>query len=202
MIFKKRSTWSLFLVFLITLEKFASLRKTSYDFKQTLYTWFAKFFDVLTSLSFHSSDHDLALFLKCTFVGRILISLYVDDMIIISHDVDKIVVLKSNLTFHYEMKDLGALWYFLCIEVTSSLKGYLLSQSKYTIDILDQAHLIDTKTVDTSFKANVCYSSFDGNLLSNPTLYCIIVGSLVYLTIIRLDIAYVVHIVSLLLLLL
>ena len=199
-IFKKRSTWSLFLVFLITLEKFVGLRKTSYDFKQALYTWFAKFFDVLTSLSFHSSHHDLALFLKCTFGGRI--SLYVDDMIIISDDVDEILVLKSNLTFRYEMKDLGALWYFLCIEVTSFLKGYLLSQSKYTIDILNQAHLTDTKTVDTSFKANVCYSSSDGNLLSNPTLYCIIVGSLVYLTIIRLDITYVVHIVSLSLLLL
>ena len=90
----------------------------------------------------------------------------------------------------------------MCIEVTSFLKGYLLSQSKYTIDILNQAHLTDTKTVDTSFKANVCYSSSDGNLLSNPTLYCIIVGSLVYVTIIRLDIAYVVHIVSLSLLLL
>ena len=106
-IFKKRSTWSFFLVFLITLEKFVGLRKASYDFKQALYTWFAKFFDVLTSLSFHSSHHDLALFLKCTFGGRI--SLYVDDMIIISDDVDEIVVLKSNLTFRYEMKDLGAL---------------------------------------------------------------------------------------------
>ena len=35
------------------------------------------------------------------------------------------------------MKGLGALWSFLGIEVASSLKGYLLSRSKYIVDILN-----------------------------------------------------------------
>ena len=56
------------------------------------------------------------------------------------------------------MKDAGSIQYFLSIEVASSLKGYLLSQSKYIIDILDHVHLIDT-----ALKVNVQYSSFDGN---------------------------------------
>jgi hypothetical protein len=94
------------------------------------------------------------------------------------------------------MKDLGYLQYFLGIEVASSPRGYLLSQSKYIADILEQARLSDNKTIDTPIKVNARYSSSDGLHLTDPTLYRTIVGILVYLTITLPNIAYVVHVVS------
>ena len=123
-------------------------------------------------------------------------------MIIIGDDIDDISVLKTELARQFEMKDLGYLRYFLGIEVAYSPRGYLLSQLKYVAAILERARLVDNKTVDTLIKVNARYSSSDGLPLIDPTLYRTIVGSLVYLTITRPDIVYVVHVVSQLLLLL
>jgi hypothetical protein len=151
---------------------------------------------VISSLGFVSSSHDYALFIKCTDACPIILSLYVDDMIIIGDDIDGISVLKTKLARQFEMKDLGYLRYFLGIEVAYSLRGYLLSQSKHVVNILQRAKLTNNKTVDTSIKINARYSSSDGLPLTDPTLYRTIVGSLVYLTIIHSDSAYVVHVVS------
>jgi len=117
-------------------------------------------------------------------------------MVITGDDIDGISVLKIKLARRFEMKDLSYLWYFLGIEVAYSPRGYLLSQSKYVADILEQARLTDNKTVDTPIEVNARYPSSNGLPLIEPTLYRTIVGSLIYLTITRPDIAYVVHVVS------
>jgi hypothetical protein len=72
-------------------------------------------------------------------------SLYVDDMIIIGDYIDGILVLKKKLAKQFKMKDFGYLLYFLGIEVAYSLKGYLLSQSKYVVNILKRVRLTDNK---------------------------------------------------------
>jgi hypothetical protein len=64
---------------------------------------------VISSLEFVSSSHDSTLFVKCTDASHIIMSLYVDDMIIIGDNIDDISVLKTKLAREFEMKDLGYL---------------------------------------------------------------------------------------------
>ena len=94
------------------------------------------------------------------------------------------------------MKDLGPLNYFLGLEVSSSADGYYLTQAKYTSDLISRASITYSKIVDTPIEYNCCLNSHDGESLSNATLYKQLVGSLIYLTITRLDISYAAHVVS------
>jgi hypothetical protein len=61
---------------------------------------------VIISLEFRFSNHDSALFVKNTSLGRILLSFYVDDMII-RGDVHGNDELKLQLAKIFKMKDLG-----------------------------------------------------------------------------------------------
>ncbi|GJZ98671.1 uncharacterized mitochondrial protein-like protein [Tanacetum coccineum] len=170
------------------------LRKALNGLKQAPRAWYEKFSTVVTYLGFVSSHHDSALFVKCSSAGRILLSLYVDNTIITGDDCDGIELLKAELSHRFAMKDLSLLRYSLGIEVASSPKGYLLSQSKYIADLFDHARMTDNKIADIPIDAKAKYTPTDGDPLPDPSLYRTIVGSLVYLTVTRPDIAYDVHI--------
>jgi hypothetical protein len=85
------------------------LKKALYGLKQASHAWFEKFSVVISSFGFVSSSYDSALFIKCTNIGCIILSLHVDDMIITSDDIDDISVLTTELARQFKMKDLGYL---------------------------------------------------------------------------------------------
>ena len=91
------------------------------------------------------------------------------------------------------MKDLRHLSYFLGLEITHSTDELYITQVKYVSELLFRAGLTDSKTVDTPVELNAHLTPFRGKPLSNPSLYRRFVSSLVYLTVTRSDISYVVH---------
>ena len=142
------------------------------------------------------SHYDSALFLRHTNKDTILLLLYVDDMIITGDDLIGIQELKDFLSQQFEMKDLGHLSYFLGLEITHSIDGLYITQTKYAFELLSRARFTDSKVVDTLVQLNVHLTPTGGKPLSNPSLYRRLVGSLVYLTVTRLDISYIIHQVS------
>ncbi|KAJ9541324.1 hypothetical protein OSB04_027830 [Centaurea solstitialis] len=158
--------------------------------------WFEKFSTTVISLGFSASNYDSGLFTRTTDAGAILLLLYVDDMIITGSDSAGITILKQSLSASFEMKDLGNLHYFLGLEVLSDSAGTYLCQAKYTSDLISRAGITDQKVVSTPLEPNLHLTQNAGPPLKDPTLYRQLVGSLVYLTVTRPDIAYAVHTVS------
>ncbi|KAL3503332.1 hypothetical protein ACH5RR_037781 [Cinchona calisaya] len=117
-------------------------------------------------------------------------------MIITADDLDGITVLKRHLHQHFKMKDLGFLSYFFGLEISSNSNGYFLTQAKYILALLARAGLTNSIIVSTPIETNARFTPRDGSPISNLTLYCQLLGSLVYLTVTRPDIAYAVHVVS------
>lgn len=69
--------------------------------------------------------------------------IYVDDVLLMGNDAYKIKEVKDNLQIRFSIKDLGPLKYFLGIEVARSPEGFMISQRKYTLDILEDCHVQD-----------------------------------------------------------
>ncbi|RVW25479.1 Retrovirus-related Pol polyprotein from transposon TNT 1-94 [Vitis vinifera] len=142
--------------------------------------WFAKFNSTIFHLGYTASPYDSALFLRRTDKGTILLLLYVDDMIITGDDLSGIQELKDFLSQQFEMKDLGHLNYFLGLEITHSTDGLYITQAKYAFDLLSQAGLTDSKTVDTPLSLSHSYSSRHLLCCSSgePVFVCFTINSL------------------------
>ena len=173
------------------------LRKALYGHKQAPRAWFERYSSVIQAAGFSPSEHDPALFIHTSNHGRTLLLLYVDDMLITGDDVvGYIDFVKKKLSEQFKMSDLGSLSYFLGIEVEHTDDGYYISQQKYTQDLILRSGLTDTRIAATPMELHLQLRPTDGTPLEDPSRYRHIVGSLVYLTVTRPDIAHAVHILS------
>ena len=126
----------------------------------------------------------------------IYLIVYVDDIVITGSDQDGIQKLKQHLFSQFQTKDLGKLKYFLGIEVAQSNSIVVISQRKYTLDILTDTNMLDCKHVDTPMDPNVKLVPGQWELLREPGRYRRLVGKLNYLTITRPNISFPVSVVS------
>ncbi|GJS53133.1 ribonuclease H-like domain-containing protein [Tanacetum coccineum] len=98
----------------------------------------------------------------------------------------------TSLHQEFSMTDLGSLNYFLGIYVTQDSSGMFLSHKKYVVEILERAHIVNynhSRTpIDTKSKLG-----YDGDLVSDPTLYRSLAGTLQYLAFTRPNISYAVQ---------
>ncbi|XP_042018960.1 uncharacterized protein LOC121766776 [Salvia splendens] len=172
------------------------LRKTLYGLKQSPRVWFGRFCQAMFKHGFKQSHSDHTLFLKKRNGKMTCLIIYVDDMIITGDDAEEIQNLKENLFREFEMKDLGALKYFLGIEVLRSKHGIFLRKKKYVLDMLAETGLLDCKPAETPMIPNHGLKIVDGAKPTDRERYQRLVGKLIYLSHTRPDITYAVGVVS------
>jgi hypothetical protein len=146
------------------------LHKALYGLKQAPRAWFSRLSSKLIQLGFVSSRSDTSLFISRSTEYLILVLIYVDDIIITCSSHAVIQSLLRELHNDFAVKDLGPLNYFLGIQVMPCNQGIILSQQRYITDILKRTKMADAKPISSPMASSTHLSSFEGDLLLDPTL--------------------------------
>lgn len=108
------------------------LIKSLYRLKQAPREWFLEFCYVLLQYVFTQANTD----------WLFLFTYYILET---GSNAALIAAVKSHLTLHFKIKDLGALKYFLGLDAARFTKGIHLNQRKYTLDIINDVGFSSAK---------------------------------------------------------
>eukprot|EP00253_Pinus_taeda_P028374 PITA_28374 len=162
-------------------DKVYRLKKVLYGLKKAPGAWYSRIDSYMIKNGFCKSNIEPTLYTKVNEHGHILIVfIFVDDMTLTGDfDIDEF---KAAMMKEFEMTDLGLMKYFLGIEVDQSEKGIFICQNKYSKDLLKIFRMENCKHVPTLVATGMMLSKDDEGSDVNPTLFKILVGSLMYLT--------------------
>ena len=130
----------------------------------TIFVFFA-----IHDIRFTHTQADYSLFNKVFNISIIIILLYVDDMIITGNNDRTINDLKQCFSHCFQIKDLRPLKYFLGVEVARSKAGTVISQHKYTLDILEEAGLLGAKPSKVPMEHDLILLPTNSDLLKDST---------------------------------
>ena len=132
-------------------RKVCHLKRSIYGLKQSSRQWYLRFHDSITSFGFEMIEEDHCVYLKRSKRSILILSLYVDDILLVGNDMDSIVTTKKWLSSTFEMKDMDEANFVLGVKITKdhSKKFLSLSQGTYIKKILERFHIHNSKPIDT-----------------------------------------------------
>ncbi|CAH9113366.1 unnamed protein product [Cuscuta europaea] len=133
------------------------LQKSLYGLKQAPRQWYKKFESVMGEQHYRKTTSD-----HCVFFQRfgdddfIILLLYVDDMLIVGKNAERITHLKMQLSKSFAMKDLGPAKQILGIRITRdrALKKLHMSQEQYIEKVLRRLNMDKAKEVSSPLTTN------------------------------------------------
>uniref|UniRef100_A0A0A9X0C4 Copia protein n=1 Tax=Lygus hesperus TaxID=30085 RepID=A0A0A9X0C4_LYGHE len=178
-------------------EKVCLLKKAVYGLKQSGRQWFTKLNAKLLDFGFTPSQADPCIFVSTKGAAKVIIAVYVDDLILSSTSLSAIEDIKNSLMQKFSMRDLGTLKYCLGVEVDQKDGSITLSQTKYIEDLLLNYNMQDAKPVRAPMEAGIKLSVPDPSKKPCDVPYQSLIGSLMYLSIAtRPDIAHAISYLS------
>ncbi|GKE59404.1 retrovirus-related pol polyprotein from transposon TNT 1-94, partial [Tanacetum coccineum] len=166
-----------------------STTQALYGLKQAPRAWYDMLSSFLISQHFSKGAVDPTLAKN----DLLLVQIYVDDIILASTNTTICNEFANLMTTKFKMSMMGQMSLFLGLQISQSPRGIFLNQSKYAFKIIKNYGLLTSDSVDTPM---VETNNLDEDIQGTPvdaTLYCGVIGFLMYLTSSRPDLIYAVY---------
>ena len=111
------------------------LKKVIYRLKQTPKAWYSRIDNYMISFGFWKSLSEVTLNVKKTNSDILMISLYVDDLLVTGSNAQQVKEFKQKMIQAFEMTDLGLMTYFLGMEIKQNKNEIFICQKKYANEI-------------------------------------------------------------------
>ena len=98
-------------------NKVCKLNRSIYGLKQASHQWYILFDNAITSYGFSMTEGDHCIYSKVIGQNFVLISLYVDDILIASNDKIILMEVKAWLSSKFDIKDMGEASYILRVKI-------------------------------------------------------------------------------------
>lgn len=123
------------------------LKKALYGLKQAPRTWFNTIAPVIASFGLQKSPSDNGIFVRSIKRNEVMLSLYMDDLIISCSSMIVMKDIKKKLAANFEMKDLGPIRHCLGIDIEydQERRTVKLSQPAGINKILEKFKMLDCK---------------------------------------------------------
>ena len=111
-------------------RKVCKLKRSIYGLKQSSRQWYLRFHRAILLNRFMMIEEDHCVYTKRSKGSFIILSLYVDDILLASNDTEMIVATKEWLSSNFEMKDMSEADYILGVKIFRDRSKKILGLSQ------------------------------------------------------------------------
>ena len=114
-------------------HKVCKLLRSIYGLKQSSRQWYIRFHQAIISFDFEMIDEDHCVYVKRSKEKFVILSLYVDDILLASNNKEYVQIIKEWLSSNFDMKDMSEAAYIIGVKIERdrSKKMLALSQEHY-----------------------------------------------------------------------
>jgi hypothetical protein len=116
----------------------------------------------LTGFGFQRSPSESTLYVKKIEGDVLIVSLYVDDLLVTGSNLQQIERFKQDMMQAFEMSDLGLMSFFLGMEIKQDRGEIFIGQEKYAKKILKKFQMENCKPTATPMNQKDKFSKDDG----------------------------------------
>ena len=185
------------------------LKKSLYGLRSSPRSWWKTLDKFIRSMHFKPCVLDPCLYYQYKGDELILLTIYVDDILVLGRDVNIVKDIKAQLCARFDMKDMGEMEHFLNVRVTRTPEYIRLDQSVYAAKILEKFEKylgsprkvrkspLPAEAMDLVAKGARHEHTEEEQLIVDNFPYRPLIGALLYLSMnTRPDIAYAVGVLS------